>query len=58
MTFRVSALERIDFVDEIKTFNEIKKRHKLNTTHNITDKCPFGSGKLYKNCHGLSIYNK
>lgn len=57
-TFRVPALERIDFVDEIKTFNEIKKRHELNTTHNITDKCPCGSGKLYKNCHGLSIYNK
>lgn len=58
MTFRVPALERIDFVNEIAQFKEIKRRHELNIVHKIIDKCPCGSGKLYKNCHGLSIYNK
>jgi len=58
MTFRVPSLQRIDYVDEINQNNSLLKQRAINLAHNLQDKCPCGSGKLFKNCHGTSIYNK
>lgn len=51
MTFRVPSVEVIDFVADINEENRIHKMHKLWVSQG-NDKCPCGSGKLYKNCHG------
>lgn len=58
MSFRVPSLERIDFVRDIDEYNRYLKIHELNLKRNVTDKCPCGSGKLYKNCHGQSVYSE
>lgn len=58
MTFRVPSLQRIDYVEEINQNNTLLKQRAINLAHNLPDKCPCGSGKLFKNCHGNSIYNK
>ena len=55
MTFRVPSLERKDFVKELKDFDKIYKIYKIQSTKGI-DKCPCGSGKKFKNCHGLNLY--
>lgn len=51
MSFRYPSIEKIDFVAEIE------KEHKMELIHQQwqkvgNDKCPCGSGKLYRNCHG------
>lgn len=51
MTFRTPSIETIDFVAKINEENKIHKMHKLWASHG-NEKCPCGSGKLYKNCHG------
>lgn len=51
MSFRVPSIETIDFVAKINEDNKIYKMHKLWASQG-NDKCPCGSGKLYKNCHG------
>ncbi len=56
LTFREPSLERIDYVAEIDQHNDYFKRHQLNIRHKLSDKCPCGSGKDYKNCHGRSVY--
>lgn len=57
MSFRIPSLEHIDYVQEINDFNRYLEIHKLQSRHGIT-KCPCGSGKLWKNCHGVSKYLK
>ena len=54
MTFRVPSLERKDFVAEIKEQNRILKMHQTWAAHG-NNKCPCGSGKLFKNCHGKNM---
>lgn len=51
MSFRVPSVELIDFVAKINEDNRIYKMHKLWSSQG-NEKCPCGSGKLYKNCHG------
>lgn len=51
MTFRVPSVNTIDFVSEMKENDRIKMLHKSWMKHG-NDKCPCGSGKKYKNCHG------
>jgi hypothetical protein len=51
MTFRSPSIELIDWVDDINKENKIHKMHKIWSSHG-NDKCPCGSGRLYKNCHG------
>ena len=58
MTFRVPSLQKIDYVDEINQNNTLLKKRAVNLAHKLPDKCPCGSGKLFKNCHGISVYNK
>lgn len=58
MTFRVPSLETIDYVKEIAEYNKYFKIHQLNLAKHLPDKCPCESGKLYKNCHGMSPYNR
>lgn len=55
MTFRVPSLERIDYVSEIAEHNKMFKIHEA-CMRNGNSKCPCGSGKQYKNCHGKSKY--
>ena len=56
MSFRVPSLENIDYVKEIGEYNKYLKIHK-GWIQKGNDKCPCGSGKKYKNCHGNSKYN-
>lgn len=56
LTFREPSLEKIDYVAEIDQYNSYLKRHNVNVLHRIPDKCPCGSGKNYKNCHGQTVY--
>ena len=51
MTFRVPSLERKDFVAEIKEQNKLIAIHNAWAAQG-NNKCPCGSGKLWKNCHG------
>ena len=48
MTFRIPSIKREDFVAENERYyatHLLWKKKKM-------EKCPCGSGKLYKNCHG------
>lgn len=56
MTFRVPSLQEIDYVNEIEEHKKIDKIHQFNVKKGLPDKCGCGSGKLYKNCHGQSVY--
>lgn len=58
MTFRVPSIEIVDYVEDIRTHKHYLKIHELNMRKGLTDKCPCGSGKLFKNCHGKSPYFK
>lgn len=51
MSFRVPSLERVDYVEIINQEKRIHNIHMLWAAHG-NNKCPCGSGKLYKNCHG------
>lgn len=51
MSFRVPSVELIDFVAKINENNKYLKMHRAWAAHGNM-KCPCGSGKLYKNCHG------
>lgn len=57
MTFRVPSLQTTDFVAEIKEYNRIVKIHEIEAKKGI-ERCPCKSGKIFKNCHGNSIYSK
>lgn len=57
MSFRIPSLEDVDFVSEIAEFNRISKLHKIQKKKGI-ERCPCGSGKLYKNCCGNNKYNR
>lgn len=56
MTFRVPSLEDKDFVAELKDYIKIAKIYSVQSKKGI-EKCPCGSGKSFKNCHGKSIYH-
>lgn len=50
-SFRVPSVERIDYVKEkTKTMPIVKDK-----TPGRNDRCPCGSGKKFKNCHGKGI---
>ena len=51
MSFRVPSIERIDFVAKIQEERRIHLIHQQ-WMKSGNDKCPCGSGKKYKNCHG------
>lgn len=51
MTFRVPSVVATDYVAEIKERNKLFKIHQAWSRHG-NNKCPCGSGKLWKNCHG------
>lgn len=51
MTYRSPSIELIDWVAEFKEQERIQKLHQIWAAHG-NEKCPCGSGKLYKNCHG------
>ena len=55
MTFRVPSLEKVDYVSEIGEHNKIFKAYNTQKKHG-NEKCPCGSGKNFKNCHGKSKY--
>lgn len=55
LTFRTPSLETVDYVAEIDEHNQIYKIHKAKSAHG-DEKCPCGSGKLFKNCHARSKY--
>lgn len=57
MSFRRPSLEHIDFVNEIREFNRLLAQYNAQRRHG-NEKCPCGSGKLWKNCHGKSKYNQ
>lgn len=57
MTFRTPSIETIDYVDEINKNNRIVKIFQSQSKHGI-EKCPCGSGKLFKNCCQNNKYNK
>lgn len=57
LTFRTPSLAKIDYVGEIVEYNKYLKVYQSQHQHG-NNKCPCGSNKLYKNCHGRSIYNK
>jgi predicted aspartyl protease len=48
MTFRIPSIQKIDFVEGIKTHTPIIK----DKIPGRNDPCTCGSGKKYKNCHG------
>lgn len=56
MTFRVPSIEIMDFVEDIRLNKQYLKIHKINISKGLPDKCPCGSGRLFKNCHGKSPY--
>lgn len=58
LTFRVPSLATTDYVKEIDEHNKYQKIHETMVSKKIEDKCGCGSGKLYKNCHGKSVYNQ
>lgn len=51
MSFVVPSRKRIDFVEEINGWQRLNKIHQSYKQVG-NDKCPCGSGKLWKNCHG------
>lgn len=55
MSFRVPSLERKDYVAEVNEYNRYLKIHNSWMSHGDS-RCPCGSGKQWKNCHGKSIY--
>lgn len=55
MSFRVPSLNKIDFVEEITEYNKYLKIHEIWMKQG-NDKCPCGSKKKYKNCHGKTVY--
>ena len=55
MTFRVPSIETVDYVAEINQLNQYQKINAARAKHKV-EKCPCGSGKLYKNCHGKNKY--
>lgn len=55
MSFRRPSLGTVDFVKEINEFNKYLKIHNIWIKNN-NQKCPCGSGKLWKNCHGAGPY--
>ena len=57
LTFRTPSLEKIDYVKEIGEYNKYQRIYLERHKHG-NEKCPCGSNKLYKNCHGLSKYNR
>lgn len=56
MSFRVPSIETINYVDEIEEYNRICKIYEIQSSKGV-DKCPCGSGKLFKNCCENSKYN-
>lgn len=56
MTFRFPSLVEVDYVKEMLEYQKFQKLHQLNVQKKLPDKCGCGSGKLWKNCHGQSIY--
>lgn len=56
MTFRFPSLAEVDYVKEVQEFKNFHQRHQLNVKKKLPDKCGCGSGKLWKNCHGQSVY--
>lgn len=54
MSFRVPSITRIDFVDDIQKERKIHLIHQQ-WMKSGNDKCPCGSGKKYKNCHGKNL---
>lgn len=54
MTFRVPSVETVDYVANINENNRYLLIHNQWIKHG-NNKCPCGSGKLYKNCHGKGI---
>ncbi len=50
LTFREPSIATIDYVADLKKYNEMRARY----IKSKIEKCPCGSGKLWKNCHGKS----
>ena len=55
LTFRTPSLEVVDYVAEIAEHNRIHKIHQAKSSRG-DERCPCGSGKLFKNCHAQSKY--
>lgn len=51
MTFRKPSIETTDYVEEINLANKYQKIYLVKKRKGI-EKCPCGSNKLFKNCHG------
>lgn len=58
LTFRVPSIELIDYVADIDQYNKCLKVHNIKAAKGVPDKCDCGSGKLFSNCHGQSVYAK
>lgn len=48
LTFREPSIEGVDYVGELNKYNAMH----LSWTKKGNGKCPCGSGRLWKNCHG------
>lgn len=55
MSFICPPQKHIDYVKEINDYNRIVKIHKI-WEQKGDNKCPCGSGKSFKNCHGRIQY--
>lgn len=51
MSFRVPSIEKIDFCDDLREANKYLRIYESRKKHG-NEKCPCGSNKLFKNCHG------
>lgn len=53
MTFRIPSIGHVDYCAELRESAKYRKMYAERIKHG-NDKCPCGSGKKYKNCHGKS----
>ena len=53
ISFRMPPDRKIDYVAEIEEMNVRASRKNLRSKIGRNDPCPCGSGKKYKNCHGV-----
>lgn len=61
ITFRTPSLEKIDYTQELSEYKKYLAEYNAKVRAHIKPeniKCGCQSGKIFKNCHGKSIYGK
>lgn len=54
MSFRVPSQNEVDFAKKINAYNDVIALHQKSGLK-FTSKCSCGSGKKFKNCHGIGL---